>query len=258
MQGLERLGLLPQVYDIPREFGSGLILLGLSWLGTRTACTRRFRPVRPMVYLHGISARAGTVAPMRLYMAARGLGTGFAYEYETSPDIDGAAAGLSRRLDQVVQAVPPTPGNPLVLIGHSLGGLIIRRYLQLFPGRHPVKQVFLVSVPNTGTHLAHYFPTEVTTMLLPGSEFLEDLNDGSHLKNGIRYGYDTVCMYGDRDLFVLPRESMHLSGADVVVFPQLGHNNMMLSTTVMAEIAGRLPHFGDDQSMGFTEASPSM
>lgn len=229
-------GLLPQVYDIPKEFGSGLALLGLSWLGRRSTCTTKVAGGRPVVYLHGTGARAGSLAPLRWYQAALGHGAGFVFDYDTTPDIDAAAFNLAEYLDGVARRARSAPGDPLTLIGHSLGGLIIRRYLQLFPKHHPVQRVFLLSTPNYGTHLAHYFPTEVTTMMLPGSDFLAKLNDGSHLQDGVQY----VSMYGDSDLFVLPRESMHLQGSEPVIFPGVGHNNVVLSPSVMAEIGARL------------------
>ncbi len=229
-------GMLPQVYDIPKEFGSGLALLGLSWLGRQSTCTTRVAGGRPVVYLHGTGARAGSLAPLRWYQAAMGHGAGFVFDYDTTPDIDGVAFALAEYLDHVMEQAPSAPGDPLTLVGHSLGGLIIRRYLQLFPKHHPVERVFLLATPNYGTYLAHYFPTEVTTMMLPGSSFLDKLNDGSHLDDGMRY----VSMYGDSDLFVLPRESMHLQGSEPVIFPGVGHNNIVLSPTVMSKIAARL------------------
>jgi len=240
-------GMLPQVYDIPKEFGSGLALLGLSWVGRRSTCTTKVAGGRPVVYLHGTGARAGSLAPLRWYQAALGHGAGFVFDYETTPDIDGAAFDLAEYLDKIAKRAPAGPGDPLTLIGHSLGGLIIRRYLQLFPKHHPVERVFLLATPNCGTHLAHYFPTSVTTMMLPGSDFLATLNDGKHLEDGIQY----VSMYGDRDLFVLPRDSMHLQGSERVIFPGVGHNNIVLSPSVMAEIGARLvPGFEERQQNG--------
>jgi len=237
------LGLLPQVYDIPWEFGTGLFLLGLSWLGTKTACVSRFSRGRPVVYLHGTAARAGSLAPMRLYMAARGHGVGYAFEYPTTADFDAVARSLARKLTRVVKRARLDADNPLTLVGHSLGGLIIRRYLQLYPGRHPVGRVNLLSTPNYGSHLAHYFPTEVTTMLLPGSEFLKRLNDGRQLSDGVRY----LCIHGDRDLLVLPRESMQLEGCPFLVVPGVGHNSVVLSPAVMAELEEQLASEGAPQ-----------
>ena len=236
MENPRGLALLPEVYDIPWEFGSGLFLMGLSWLDSKTACTKRLSVGRPVVYLHGTAVKAGSLAPMRLYMAAQGHGAGHVFEFESSSDFDGAAQGLADKLDRIVGQGSLGADEQLTLIGHSLGGLIIRSYLQLHPARHPVGQVFLLATPNYGTHLAHYFPTEVTQMMLPGSAFLAELNDGRHREDGIRY----VSMYGDRDLLVLPRESMHLEGSRQMVFKGLGHNKMVLAPVVMAAIAARL------------------
>ncbi|NOZ87931.1 MAG: alpha/beta fold hydrolase [Deltaproteobacteria bacterium] len=232
----KKRGLLPQAWNVPREFGSGLALLGLSFLGQVSRCNHWLDGGRPVVYLHGTGVGSGSLGLLRYYQAAKGHGAGFAFDYDTNADFDDSAFGLLCFLDKVLEQAPPGPGEPLTLIGHSLGGLIIRRYLQLYPNQHPVKRVFLISTPNYGTHLAHYFPTAVTCAMLPDSKFLAELNDGSHIHDKVHY----VSLYGDKDLFVLPRESMRLDGSECVVIPGLGHNNIVLSPALMAEIEMRL------------------
>lgn len=229
-------GLQPQIYDIPKEIGSGLALLGLHFLGEASACTRRISGGKPVIYLHGTGIKGGTLLPLRLYQAMVGNGAGFIYNYETTRDFDEAAFGLAEFMDRTLRENPSFAKEGLTLVGHSLGGLILRRCLQIFPDQHPVKRVILLATPNYGSHLAHYFPTEVTHMMLPGSAFLEELNNGRKATAGITY----TSIYGEADMIVLPRENMHLKGSECLHFPGLGHNNLVLSPRVFQEVARRI------------------
>ncbi len=48
------------------------------------------------------------------------------------------------------------PGKPIVLVGHSRGGLVIRKYLQEQNGAEGVRKVILLGTPNRGSRLASW------------------------------------------------------------------------------------------------------
>lgn len=66
------------------------------------------------------------------------------------PSLRGTVAGNAARLHAFVDGIP---GETLHLVGHSLGGLVIRRFLRDFPGQRPGRVVTL-GTPHTGSEVA--------------------------------------------------------------------------------------------------------
>ncbi|MGQ3296590.1 esterase/lipase family protein [Reyranella sp.] len=93
--------------------------------------------------------------------------------------IQDVALGLGTHIDTV-----HGPDAPLVLVGHSMGGLVIREYLlnELAQGRgHRIKSALLFAVPNKGANLAALgerlnLTSKQIRQLAPDSDYIENLN----------------------------------------------------------------------------------
>jgi len=90
------------------------------------------------------------------------------------------------RLNEIVKLAKYKTGkDKVILLGHSMGGLVVRRYLQLF-GSESVEKVILTGSPNNGIEgkVASYCPIfggriECRDMT-KGSLFLSKLNNGGN------------------------------------------------------------------------------
>ena len=89
------------------------------------------------------------------------------------------------RLKELVDTIRERTGRPkVVLVAHSMGGLVARRYLQLF-GSDAVEKLILVAVPNKGIEgdIADYCPVVGEKLecrdMSSSSLFLNKLNRGS-------------------------------------------------------------------------------
>jgi pimeloyl-ACP methyl ester carboxylesterase len=102
-----------------------------------------------LVFVHGAAS-----SPARFEWLADKLGdVGWDNQYMFSYDcrdagIEEVAADLS---DFIEEEVEPQPGRRLVLIGHSLGGVISRYWVERMGGHKATLAVILLGVPNRGS-----------------------------------------------------------------------------------------------------------
>lgn len=133
------------------------------------------------------------------------------YEYPTSllrlplmrkmSPIEILAAGLRTTIDHKIHTE-----NDLILVGHSLGGLIARWYVANLldqDARRRVKHLVLYATPNHGAALArvgrllswHHFQLK---QLCKNSDFINNLND-RWAEHGISHSIPTTCVIGGQD-----------------------------------------------------------
>lgn len=68
------------------------------------------------------------------------------------------------------------PGQPVSILGFSLGGIVARYWVQRLGGLARTERLITVSTPHRGTFPAYLFPLRGIRQLRWGSEFLRDLN----------------------------------------------------------------------------------
>lgn len=135
---------------------------------------------------------------------------------------------------QIEQAFVSPPGKSLTLVAHSMGGLVCRYYIQELGGHHKVAQLITLATPHRGTRQAELGFGESARQMLPGSRFLEKLNDP--VKSGLTRA---ACIWSASDNVVIPRMSAALPGQEVYPLRYLGHNAMLFSGKV-AKLIGEL------------------
>jgi pimeloyl-ACP methyl ester carboxylesterase len=91
----------------------------------------------------------------------------------------------SHRLNDYIEGIKKVTGKEkVIIVSYSMGGLVSRRYLQLF-GEDSVDRLILLAVPNFGVEgivdrsCSVFGASEECNDLSVGSDFLEDLNSGS-------------------------------------------------------------------------------
>lgn len=99
--------------------------------------------VRVLV-IPGLMANDRSMLPLRLALRARGYR---AYGWRLGTNT-GATPDLLDRVDARVRSIQRGDGEPVVLLGWSLGGLIAREYAKLVPGR--VAAVITLASPFSG------------------------------------------------------------------------------------------------------------
>lgn len=111
--------------------------------------------------------------------------------------------------DKVEEVLAKTGSNKVDLVGHSMGGLVIRSYLTEESARAKVQRVVTLGSPHAGSKLAVFGPGAAAKEMLPGSTFLKTLNQAG---NQVPEDGRLYSIYSIVDNMVLPNESAIVVG----------------------------------------------
>ncbi|GAA5140677.1 esterase/lipase family protein [Pseudonocardia adelaidensis] len=127
----------------------------------------------PILLLHGIMDNRSVFTVFRRALRRRGFGVVHAVNYSVfTGDIRTAA----HRLHEQVEELRELAGAERIhIVGHSLGGMIARYYVQRMGGAAAVDTLVTLGTPHGGTLAAHLLPTPLARQLRPGSDVIAEL-----------------------------------------------------------------------------------
>lgn len=145
---------------------------------------------------------------------------------------------LAKRVDELRHRLGV---NKVSLVGHSMGGIIARNYIQLRGGDTKIDRCICLGSPHHGSRLAPFSFSPLGKHLIPGSEFLQRLNSAPVPEQILM---TNIC--SDRDNMVLPNNCCHLSWGTSVELTGMGHTSLIyrrepLEATAEALKASRQP-----------------
>jgi triacylglycerol lipase len=147
---------------------------------------------------------------------------------------------IARQLSDRVELIRGLTGSDKVnIVGHSLGGIVTRWYVQEMDGDGKVNTAITLASPHKGT-LAAFAPLGRTAReIRPNSWVMRRLN-GAILPTHVRW----VAFYGDTDALVQPISSGRIDvpalNARNVLIPAMGHMGMLLSGAVVNQVVEEL------------------
>ena len=177
----------------------------------------------PLLLIHGYQCNRGYWLWLRRRLERAGWQVATISLHPVFEDIDGYVAQVARRIDEVCAA---TGAAQVVLVGHSMGGLVSRAYLRAH-GNAKVAKLVTLGSPHHGSRLAVLGLGENGRQMIPGSDWLSGLN-----ASGAVPLPETVSIYSCQDNYVMPQDSSLLEGAKVVPLGGLGHLEMAFSPEV--------------------------
>jgi len=138
--------------------------------------------------------------------------------------IDNQARRLGAYIDGIIH-----DDVSLTLIGHSLGGLICRRYLEKYGGEQQhVERLMTLGTPHHGTRLWSLGIGAVVRDMRPGSSFLV----GLEVSAPGQYSPQRLAISSDFDELIIPNENACWSGAEHRQVHHVGHFSLVLNATV--------------------------
>ncbi|MFI1811993.1 lipase family alpha/beta hydrolase [Streptomyces sp. NPDC020422] len=193
---------------------------------------------RPVVLLHGFVDNHSVFLLLRRALARHGRDCVESLDYSPlTCDLRTAAELLGRR---VAELQARTGHAEVDLVGHSLGGLIARYYVQRLGGDARVRTLVMLGTPHSGTRfvpLADAHP--LVRQMRPGSEVLRELAGPAP---GIRTRF--VSFWSDLDQVMVPAETARLDHPDLLVHnvrvSGIGHLALPVHPTVAAGILDAL------------------
>ncbi|WP_405805134.1 esterase/lipase family protein [Streptomyces sp. NBC_01187] len=197
------------------------------------------RTAPPALLLHGLFDNRSVFVLLR--RALRKHGWRHVHALNHSPltgDIRAAAERLGEHVERVLEH---TGHRRLDLVGHSLGGLIGRYYVQRLGGDARVRTVITLGTPHSGTRLAPALLVHpVARQLCPGSSVLREL--AAPVPEGCRSRF--VCFWSSLDALMIPSETARLDHSDLRVsnvhVHGVGHLTLPVDSGVSARIREEL------------------
>ena len=201
-----------------------------------------------VIVLHGLFRSRASMAGLCDYLSEQGEFTALNVSYaSTRSDMDTHAAGLARVIENLGPEVVE-----INFVAHSLGNLVIRRYLACcyqgtdgFRADPRIHRIVMLAPPNRGARLAEYFKGSKLVKWVWGDSATELANQSDELQKRLaipRCQFAIIAggksdpdgrnrlIPGDDD-FVVTVEETKLAGArDFVVIPTL-HSFIMNDTT---------------------------
>lgn len=232
-----------------REVASGVVagaLYPLGWLdrgpgGRVRATAASDRSDTPVLLVHGFLANKSNWWAVERELVAAGFGEIHAMNYSPRrADIDQLAAVCVLRAHEVMAA---TGADRIHLVGHSLGGMIIRKAVQSL-GLVEASSVVTVATPHGGVDFARLnsligHRNTIGTQLRPGSPYLRHFWAETHPMPDTRF----IAYYSNLDLLVPGRRAMMLEpelAATNLLMKDQGHLSIVLSHHLARSIADQL------------------
>ena len=191
----------------------------------------------PVLLVHGFGHNSSAWLMMRRALKRAGFTSIHTMNYNPLVhDVPEIAEKLSNRVEMIREL---TGSDKVNIVGHSLGGVVARWYVQELDGDVKVNTVITLSSPHKGT-VAAFVPLGRTAReLRPGAWLIRRLNDRA-LPTQVRW----VAFYGDTDALVQPIHSGRIDvpalAARNVLIPAMGHMGMLLSGDVVNQVVEEL------------------
>jgi hypothetical protein len=210
------------------------------------------------ILLHGLVRTSTSMEPLAVHLRKHGYGTiNFGYASTREKVGDHAEA-----LKSVIDGLGPHV-NEVYLVGHSLGNLVVRRYLgdtadqaKRIQGDQRIQRIVMLGPPNHGSRMARLLKRSVLFNTLAGKsgqqlasgwEALEPTLAVPEIPFGIVAGgqdninFSNLILRGPDDFTVALSEAK-LNGADDLFVRPLFHSTMMHQPEVMSATVKFLEH----------------
>ena len=181
----------------------------------------------PVLLVHGVLVNDGVWFMMRRHLMRHGLRAVYTLNYGPPyGDIEQFAEQLSAKVESVCSE---TGAARIVLVGHSMGGLVVRAYLrQHGPAR--IDRIITIGTPHHGSTLAKGIIGRCLAQMRPGNAWLAELNRDETRPLPI----SVTSIWSRHDSLVVPQASSELACAENVAVIGVGHNALLGDRSVMA------------------------
>lgn len=197
----------------------------------------------PIVLVHGMVDNRSIFTLLRRALRRRGFRRVLSFSYSPlTRDVRLAAEALAAAVEEICAE---TGVERLHLVGHSMGGLIGRYYVQRLGGDARVHTLVTLGSPHGGTRRAHLLAHPLTRQLRPGSDVIREL---ARPAPGCRTRF--LAVWSDLDQLMVPKASARVDHPDLVarnvLIPGVGHMSLPIHRRAVHEITLALAQLGTD------------
>ena len=193
----------------------------------------------PILLVHGMVDNRSIFTLLRRGLRRRGFHRVLTLNYSPlTRDVRLAATGLATRVELLCEE---TGFERIHLVGHSMGGLIARYYVQRLGGDARVHTLVTLGTPHSGTRAAALVPHGLARQLRPGSDLMRELAEPAP---GCRTR--VLSVWSDLDQLMVPRRNARVEHPDLdarnLLIRGVGHMSLPIHRRAVHEIGLILAH----------------
>jgi triacylglycerol lipase len=182
-----------------------------------------------VVLVHGFLASAGVFRPLRRRLESETGARVASFTHAPGARIHRIADALSRIIDRIPH------GARIHLVGHSLGGIVARYYVQELGGHARVAQTISLAAPFGGASVASRLPLLVGRDLHPGSALLARLRH-----RAAEHGVPHLSIAGTHDRIVAHEDALAFPQGERMSLSGRGHNTLLFDDAAASAIVERV------------------
>jgi triacylglycerol lipase len=186
----------------------------------------------PVLLLHGLFYNRACWWWIRRALRRRGVGAVHTMNVPMWRHPDLATEAVARKVDELCIAFG---SERIHIVGHSMGGVVARHYIQLREGAGKVATCILLGSPNAGSILAPLAISPMGKELVPGSDLLREIARAP-LPEDVRF----LAIYSRHDNLVIPYESGRMEGIRNVELQGVGHAGLLYHPEAIRTIVEEL------------------
>ena len=208
--------------------------VGFFWKRTPTPLTPETAGAKPpIVLIHGINDNSSALLALYYRLQKEGYPV-FTFSYFSL--FVSVETTLSRFDDFVHMVEASYPGRKPMLIGHSLGGIFIRRRLMQAENQLRALGVITLATPHGGSKMAVFAPGRLAKLILPSSKLIAELKAAGPVES-----LPCVSLVSPIDEAVLPAASLlPPKGWKMRVTSRASHFTMLYCSCVFADLLEEL------------------
>lgn len=214
-------GVCIAIWLLVQETGCLLITILMRPLGWFEAKLPESREAAhpPVILLHGLFQNRSCLTWLQYRLQSAGYRQVISINTPPWRDLESLTEELAKRVDELKIRLKV---EKVILVGHSMGGIIARNYVQNRGGAANVLGMITLGSPHHGSKLAPFAVSSMGRSLLPGSEFLLNFN-----KRVWPQETKAIAIYTRYDNIVLPADYGKMAGAKIVELDGMGHTSLL-------------------------------
>jgi pimeloyl-ACP methyl ester carboxylesterase len=202
----------------------------------------------PILLAHGIIDNHTVFALMRRQLLRRGFSSIHTFSYSPlTLDVRRTAERMAEEIETICEA---SGSDQIHVIGHSLGGLIARYYIQRLGGDERVHTCVTLGTPHQGTVAARLLPWPLVKQVRPDSDLMAELAEPAP---GCRTRF--VAFYSDVDQLIVPQRRARIQHPDLIAsnvrINGVGHLSLPFHGEVVHQITGMLGRLDPPESLSW-------
>ncbi len=190
----------------------------------KTPVLKRGAP--PVLLLHGLFVNKASWFWFKYRLQRQGINNVVTMNLSSWHNEEVLTELVAKKVDELRHQVGV---NKINIVGHSMGGMIARNYIQLRGGSDKVERLVCLGSPHHGSKLAAFTLDPLGKLLIPNSVFLQRLNQAP-----IPESVATTNIYTSKDNMVLPNESCQLPWGQNIALDRMGHTALIYRKPALA------------------------